>query len=119
MASECHKNNLFEFDGKVYKQKLGKAIDIKVAPAYDNLFMSSLVEEMLSRSEIRPWIWYRYIDDVFVIWTHGEGRLASFLEHINSYHWTIEFTTEMSHDRISYLEVLVIRNGCVLEIDSS
>ena len=62
-------SNFFEFDGRVYKQKLGTAVGTKFAPAYVNLFMSRLEEELLSKCEVRPWVWYRYIDDVFFIWT--------------------------------------------------
>ena len=51
------------------------------------------------------------------IWTHGEEKLTSFLEHISSYHQKIKFTMEMSQDSISYLNVLVSRNGRVLETD--
>ena len=63
---------MFQFDGKVYRQKLGTVIGTKFAPAYANLFMFSLEEEMISRYEVRPWVWYRYIDDVFFIWMHGK-----------------------------------------------
>ena len=42
-------NNFFEFDGRVYKQKLRTAIGTKFAPAYANLFMSNVEEELLSR----------------------------------------------------------------------
>ena len=60
-------SNVFEFNGKVYKQKLGTAIGTKFAPAYANLFMSNLEENMLNSCEVKPWIWYRYIDDVFYV----------------------------------------------------
>ena len=110
-------SNVFEFNGKVYKQKLGTAIGTKFAPAYANLFMSSLEEDMLNSCEVKPWIWYRYIDDVFFIWTHGEEKLCSFVEYINSYHQTIKFTTEKSRDSVSYLDVLVSRKGRALETD--
>ena len=49
----------------MYKQKIGTAIGTKFAPAYANLFMSSLEEELFSRYDAGPWVWYRYIDDVF------------------------------------------------------
>ena len=110
-------NNFFEFDGRVYKQKLGIAIGTKFAPAYSSFFMSNLEEELLSRCEVRSWVWYRYIDDVFFIWTHDEEKLSSFVEYMNSYHRTIKFTTEISKDSVSYLDVLVSRNGGVLETD--
>ena len=97
--------------------KLGTVIGTKFAPAYANLFMSSLEEDIMSRCEVRPWVWYRYIDDVFFIWTHGEEKLSSFVEYMNSYHQIIKLTTEISKDSISHLDVLVNRNGRVLETD--
>ena len=45
-------SNVFEFNGKVYKQKLGTAIGTKFAPAYANLFMSNLEEDMLNSCEV-------------------------------------------------------------------
>ena len=72
---------------------------------------------MLSSCAVKPWIWYRYIDDVFFIWTHGEEQLSSFIEHVNSYHQTIEFKRDKSRDSVSYLDVSVSRKGWALETD--
>ena len=110
-------SNVLKFDGKVYKQKLGTAIGTKFAPAYANLFMSSLEEDMLSSCAVKPWIWYRYIDNVFFIWTHGEEQLSSFIEHVDNYHLTIKFKREKSRDSVSYLDVSVSRKGWALETD--
>ena len=63
---------MFELNGKVYKQKLGMAICTRFAPAYVNLLMPSLEGDVLNSCELMPWIWYRYIDDLFFIWTHGK-----------------------------------------------
>ena len=46
---------MFEFNAKVYKQKLGTAIGTKLAPAYANMFMSSLGEDMLNSCELKAW----------------------------------------------------------------
>ena len=94
LAKPVLENGVLEFDGKVHKQKLGTVIGTKFASAHANLFMSSLEEEM-SRCAGRPWVWCRYIKDMLFIRTHGEKKLASFVEHVNSYHQTIKFTTEM------------------------
>ena len=72
---------------------------------------------MLDGFEFRPWVWYRYIDDVFFIWTHGCEQLAKFVEYMNSYHPTIKFTTESSDISVSFLDVLVTRKEGVLETD--
>ena len=39
------KNNYFEFNGKIFRQKLGTAIGTKFAPEYANIFMGCLERE--------------------------------------------------------------------------
>ena len=65
LAKVVLENNVFEFDGKVYKQKLGTAIGTKFAPAYANLFMADFETKLLDGSVDKPLVWFRYIDDVF------------------------------------------------------
>ena len=89
MATIILENNYFEFDGQIYWQKQGRAIGTKFAPAYANIFMHVLETRMLGECEFRPWIWWRFLDDVFFIWLHGKERLREFLEFINSYHKSI------------------------------
>ena len=60
----------------------------------------------------------RFIDDVFFIWTHGEEKLKSFINHLNSSHETIKFTSEQSQGSISFLDVQVsVGEGGVLSTD--
>ena len=51
--------------------------------------------------------WCRYIDDIFMVWTHGEDKLEDFINHVNSLHSTIKFTHEFSKSHISFLDVTV------------
>ena len=69
--------------------------------------MTRLEERLLDASPDKPLVWMRFIDDVFFIWTHGEERLKSFINHLNSSHETIKFASEQSWDRISFLDVQV------------
>ena len=100
-------NNYFEFNDRFYRQKLGTAIGTKLAPAYTNLFMTRLEERLLEASPDKLLIWMRFIDDVFFIWMHGEEKLMSLINHLNSSHETIKFTSEQSRDTISFLDVQV------------
>ena len=50
-------NNYFEFNGKIFRQKLGTAIGTKFAPAHANIFMDYLEQEMIEKCEFKPWIW--------------------------------------------------------------
>ena len=111
------KNNNFEFNRKHYLQILGTAIGTKMAPAYANLFMDRLERKLLSRAQVQPLVWLRYIDDIFMVWTRGEDELKTFLNYLNDAHDTIKFTWNWSTEQINYLDVQVINNDGRLETD--
>ena len=62
----------------VFKQPRGTAIGTKIVPPYVIIFMDSLEEDMLNNSLLKPLVWWRYIDDIFVMWEHGEEELKKF-----------------------------------------
>lgn len=37
-------------------------------------------------SPLKPSCWFRYVDDIFVIWSHGEAVLADYFAHLNNVH---------------------------------
>ena len=78
MASFVLKTNLFEFNGKVKQQVSGTAIGTKFARTYACIFMDKIKSDFLKTQEAKPLAWYRYLDDVFFIWTHGEQKLILF-----------------------------------------
>ena len=59
------KNNLIEFNSKSHKQISGTAIGTKFAPPYACIFMDYIETEFLKSQEIKPWLWKRFIDDIF------------------------------------------------------
>ena len=89
-------HNLFKFNNDHYLQIKGTAMGTKMAPAYANLFMDAMETSFLSSSPLKPSIYYRYIDDIFLIWPHGNDSLTHFLEHANNIHKNIKFTNERS-----------------------
>ena len=60
------KNNL-TFDEKHYLELHGTA-------------MGHLQGRLLNQVDDRPDIWWRYIDDVFMVWLFGKGCLTNFLD---------------------------------------
>ena len=60
---------------KTLKQKRRTAIGTKFAPPYSILFMPELEEEIIKQSEYKPYLWWRYIDDMFFLWEDGENKL--------------------------------------------
>ena len=71
--------NNFEFENNHYLQLHGTAMGTKMVPAYANLFMGDLEQKILAQSPLKPLVWWCYIDDVFVIWLHGEEKLNEFV----------------------------------------
>ena len=84
------KNNNFEFDERHFVQKLGTAIGTRMAPSYANIFMDKLERQLISNALIKPHTWWRYIDDIFIIWTEGEESLKDFINYLNGAHRTIK-----------------------------
>ncbi len=101
------KNNTFVFNDKMYKQLGGTAMGTKLAPAYANIFMGNLEEKLLAGYPLKPDLWLRFIDDIFLIWNHGEQNLIEFVEYLNSAHRSIKFTSEYSHTSVNFLDTKV------------
>lgn len=116
--AECVlKNNVFEHNGRIFRQKHGTAIGTKMAPSYAVLYMGDLEERFLAGSGWNPWVWWRYIDDIFMIWQYGEKELDDFIKLLNNFHPTIKFTTKRSRERIDFLDVEIIKRGNKLSTD--
>ncbi|XP_063954030.1 uncharacterized protein LOC135153802 [Lytechinus pictus] len=90
-----------------YLQIFGTAMGTRMAPSFACLFMTKLEQQMLDSAPCRPWIWWRYIDDIFFIWTREEDSLHTFIDHINSFHRTIKFTSDFSQQETHFLDVTV------------
>ena len=114
MADFHPKNKFFEFNGEVKRQKFGTAIGTKFAPPYACIFMDEVETEFLKSQELQPFLWLRYIDDIFFIWTHGEEKLTQFLNELNNFHSNLKFTYETSSCTVNFLDLNVsLRNGAI------
>ncbi|XP_078584852.1 uncharacterized protein LOC144867010 [Branchiostoma floridae x Branchiostoma japonicum] len=100
--------NNFDFNEEHYIQIQGTAMGTRVAPSYANIFMGNFEERHVYKRTPRPWIWWRYIDDIFAVWTRSEEELKAFIQDLNEAHRTIKFTVETSKTSINFLDVTVI-----------
>ena len=91
---------------------MGTHMGTHMAPSYANLFMGKLEQEFLQTQDKKPRVWWRYIDDIFAIWTHGEPLLQIFIENLNRHHTTIKFTATWSAEEVIFLDTRVyLREG--------
>ena len=80
-----------------------------LAPPFAILFMHSLETHLLAESPVLPVLYKRYIDDVIILWTHGEKRLLVLIQHFNAGHDRLKFTYELSSSKgwIDYMDVTI------------
>ena len=112
MAEFVLKTNYFQFSDKVYQEISGAAIGTKFAPLYACIFMDQVESKFLQTQKFQPLVWFRYIDDIFLIWTHGENSLKNLMTEINNFNPNIKFTYEFSKASINFLHLNIkLSNG--------
>ena len=107
MAEFVLKNNVFEFNSKVFQQISGTAIGTKFAPPYACIYMDRVEQDFLETQELQPLLWLRYIDDTFFIWTHAKEELKKFMEKFNNFTPNLRFTYESCEKSISFLDLII------------
>ena len=119
LAEIVLKHNYFEFGQDVYQQILGTAIGTKFAPPYANIFMAGLEEEIFKNPKFKPFLWLRYLDDIFCLWTEVVDKLKEFFNYLNELHPSIKFTIGYSEKKINFLDVLVTKSDSGEKLCSS
>ena len=117
LAAVVLKYNIFTFRKKTLQQKWGTAIATNFAPLYSILFMTELEEHIIKQSKYKSYLWWRYIDDIFFLWEHGENKLKLFIDKIKKALTTIKFTAEWSKTFVVFLDVTVSLTEGVIETD--
>ena len=85
--------------------------------------MDHVETEFLEMQKHRPLVWFRYIDDVFFIWTHDK-ILSIFLEDLNKFHPNTKFSHEANQESIHFLDLNIrLSNGkfrkiCMLNLQT-
>ena len=60
--------NNFRFNGKNYLQIGGTAMGTRLAPSFANIYVYHFEGNFVYPYPHKPTVWYRYIDDIFMIW---------------------------------------------------
>ena len=100
-------NMYIEFNGDFYLQTSGTAMDTSLASNYANLFMDKFKTKDFANYPLKPFIWKRFVDDIFMVWTHGIDQLNKFVDYINDIHPTIKYTDEYSQSEVNFLDTTV------------
>ena len=69
----------------------------KLATSYANLFIYFFIyfeDKHVHTYLLQPFLWERYIYNIFLIWTFSLEELDDFINYLNGYHSTIKLTQE-------------------------
>ena len=84
--------NFSDFNNVLYLQKSVTAIGTVMAVCYATVLMNQFETMAMASFTLQPSVWWRYIDDVFCVWTHGGESLLLFVDHLISVNRNIKFT---------------------------
>ena len=62
--------------------------------------MASIEQTFIDSSPLTPLFYMRFIDDIFMIWTHGSEELEQFTTRANSSHPSIKFKIKFKNRHI-------------------
>ena len=84
-----------------------------MAPNYANLFMDNFEKNLLrdysQKTGLSPLVWFRFIDDIFFIWTGNKDSLDHFISFTQNYSKSknmkskIKFEIHLSTNEIYFL----------------
>ena len=94
-------------NGQHCLQISGTAMGTLVAPSPANNFMGHFEETHVHTHHTQPYLWLRFIDDIFMIWTNSLDSYHEFISHLNSCHQSIKFTAEMLTQKVNFLDTTV------------
>ena len=102
-------NNDFEFNGHWYLQTWGTSMGKKFAPNYANLFLAEWEEKALAKCTLKPKVFWRFLDDIFIIWEHSKEEFYEFLHILNTHHPSITVKAELNSKSIDFLDVTAFK----------
>jgi hypothetical protein len=68
----------FCFDRQFYEQADGVEMGPPLSPVIVNFFMEDFEKNAIEQATHKPVCWFRYVDDTFVIWPHGQENWKIF-----------------------------------------
>ena len=115
----CVTDTYFTFDNKIYRQNYGVAMGSSLSPILANVYMEYFEATLVPRINV-PLItlkgWWRYVDDIFAILEGDESKIETFLEQLNSFERSIQFTLERSQEnKLPFLDILIENKGTNFE----
>lgn len=99
--------NDFEFNGEHFLQVHRTAMGKKFAPTYANIYMADWEATLFLGLSVTPDLYFRYLDDIFGVWSQSPLAFEQFITTANNHHPTIKLTAQTHNDMINFLDTTV------------
>lgn len=103
------RRNDFVFNGQFFLQIKGTAMGKKFAPAYADIFMAEWETAALEKCSKKPLHYFRYLDDIWGIWTYSEQEFKTFFETLNNHNPSIKLKFTIDHNSINFLDTTTFK----------
>ena len=103
------RNNDFEFAGEVFLQTVGTAMGKTYAPSLANLYLQQFDKQAKTGYHIKPHLYYRFLDDIHLIWPSTREDLVLYEQFLNSLIPGIKISFTVRESFIEFLDTTVYK----------
>lgn len=103
--------NDFEFNSEFFLQVKGTAMGKKFAPSYANIFMAKWEEGALATWPVKPLHYYRFLDDIWGVWTESELEFRNFINHLNQFDHSIKVKHTLHSSEVTFLDTVTYKGN--------
>jgi hypothetical protein len=103
--------NYFQHEDCIFLQKEGLAMGAPTSSILSEIFLQFLEHNKICKILIENKIvaYFRYVDDILIIYDNHKTNIANVLMTFNSLHSKIKFTSELEH--INFLDITIHRSS--------
>lgn len=101
--------NDFQFNSEWFLQIKGTAMGKRFAPSYANIFMAKWEEGALDSHPIKPLHYYRFLDDIWGVWSGTVAQFEDFTKHLNTFHSSIRIKYTLHHREVNFLDTVTFK----------
>lgn len=112
------KNNDFMFNNEYYLQVCGTAMGKTYAPGLADLYMAEFDVQARRGFKVNPLHYYRYLDDIFFVWTGTVQELQEYETYLNTLIPGIKITLQYSYNSVDFLDTTVYKQVNAEENDA-
>lgn len=85
-------------------------------PSYSNLYLGAWERNIFANESYAFFLqsvlcWYRFIDDLFIVWTGSNTLLNELIQALNQNTDNLYFTFTCNATQIPYLDLTIIKNS--------